>query len=169
MKRSLVYGSLLTGLCLALAVVTLALAGCTSLAGLNIVNPRYSIRDIRPHVDIAIPLSASAIDFDFNLGVDNPNRVGLKLDRVDFNLLINDRQILQGFSDQRITVPAQGYGDVRLRARMGYESARSIFREVAEIIQGNRARYAIEGNAYYDTPVGRVKFPVSVFSTDPRR
>jgi hypothetical protein len=35
---------------------------------------------------------------------------------------------------------------------------------VADIVQGNRASYAIQGNAYYDTPVGRLQFPVTVYS-----
>src|SRR5215212_4495352 len=57
MKRSLVYAVLLTGICLTLAAITLTLSGCSTIAkGLNIENPRYSLRDIRPRVDIAIPL-----------------------------------------------------------------------------------------------------------------
>ena len=64
MKRHLIYASLLTGLCLVLAAVALSLSGCSTLANLNIVNPSYSLRDIRPHVAIALPLSASSIDLD---------------------------------------------------------------------------------------------------------
>src|ERR1051326_2651447 len=66
MKRSLV---------LALALMV---TGCASV--LDIQNPTYSIRDIRPHVSIAIPLSASSIDFNFNLGVDNPHRISLPVE-----------------------------------------------------------------------------------------
>jgi LEA14-like dessication related protein len=116
-------------------------------------------------VDIALPLSASSIDFDFTIGVNNPNRVGLRLDRVDFNLFVNDSRILDSVSRQGINIPANGSGDVRLSARVGYESIRSLFREVADVIQGNRARYEIRGNAYYDTPVGTLKFPVTVYTT----
>src|SRR6059058_5794597 len=83
MKKSLVYGILLSGL--VLAAVTFALSGCSTLAKtLDIVNPSYSIRDIRPHVAVALPLSASSIDLDFDVGVDNPNSVALRLNRLDF-------------------------------------------------------------------------------------
>ena len=84
---------------------------------------------------------------------------------VDFNLFVNDSRILDSVSRQGINIPANGSGDVHLRARVGYESIRSLFREVADLIQGNRARYEIRGNAYYDTPVGTLKFPVTVYST----
>jgi LEA14-like dessication related protein len=167
MKRTLVYASLLTVLCLVLGFVTLSLAGCSSVArALNIVNPSYSIRDIRPRVDIALPLSASSIDFDFTLGVDNPNSVGLRLDRVDFDLLINENPVMNSVSnDPRVEIPPRGFGNVHLRTRVGYDNLRSIFREVADVVQGNRARYTIRGNAYYDTPIGQMRFPVTVLST----
>ena len=166
MRKTLTYGTLLTGLCLALAAMTLTLSGCSTVAdALNIENPRYTLRDIRPRVDIALPLSASSIDFDFTLGVENPNGVGLRLDKIDFSLFVNDSRILDSASEQRIAIPANGAGDVRLRARVGYQNIRSLWNEVAGLIQGNRARYEVRGNAYYNTPVGLLRFPVTVYST----
>ena len=168
MKRNLIYATLLTALCLVLSAATLTLSGCSSLGrALNIVNPTYSIRDIRPHVAIALPLSASSIDFDFTLGVENPNSVGLRLDRVDFDLLVNDNPVMQSVSsDQRINIPARGIGDVHLRTRVGYENLRGLFRDVADMVQGNRAHYEIRGNAFYNTPIGLMRFPVAVFSSN---
>jgi LEA14-like dessication related protein len=167
MKRTLLYASLLTMACIALGVATLALSGCSSVSRApNIVNPRYSIRDVRPRVAIALPLSASSIDFDFTLGVDNPNTVSLRLDHVDFDLLVNDNPVLSSVSnDPRIEIPAHGLGTVHLRTRLGYENVRTLFRDIADAVQGNRARYEIRGNAYYDTPVGPMRFPVTVYST----
>lgn len=164
MRRNLVYASLFTALCLALGVASVLVTGCSTLArGLNIINPSYSIRDVRPRVDIAIPLSASSIDFDFMLGVDNPNSVGLRLDRLDFNVFVDDNPIVDGFTNERINIPARGFGEVPFRARVGYSSIRNIFRQVADLVQGNRARYEVRGRAYYNTPVGQLQFPVSVF------
>src|ERR1043165_2378443 len=85
-KRPLVLASLLTGLCIALAVLTLSISGCSALQNLNIVNPSYSLRAVDPHINLAIPPS---MDFDLTVGVDNPNAVGLRLDQFDFNLLVN--------------------------------------------------------------------------------
>ena len=172
MKRSLTYGGLLTGMCIVFAALSLVLSGCSAVKQvLNIENPRYSIRNIRPRVDIALPLSASSIDFDFTVGVDNPNAVAIKLDRLDFNLFVNDNRILESTSDQRINIPANNYGEMHLQTRVGYQNIRSLFTEVADVIRGNRARYELRGNAYYDTPLGRMKFPVTVYSTggDSRR
>lgn len=165
MKRTLTVGSVLA--CLSIAAgAALLLSGCAALQNvLDIENPRYSIRDIRPRIDVAIPLSASSIDIDFALEVDNPNKVGLRLDQVDFNLFINDSRVLDSISQQDINIPANGRGDVLLRTRIGYQNIRSIWNEVVDIVRGQRARYELRGNAYYDTPMGRLKFPVTVYST----
>lgn len=165
MRKSLLYASLLTALCLTLGVLSLTLTGCSTVGrALNIVNPSYTIRNLRPRVDIALPLSASSLDFDFDLDVDNPNSVGLNLSSIDFNLLINDTPVVYGISNDRIRIPARGVGQVHLRARVGYDSIRMIFREMSDVIQGNRARYSVQGNAWYDTPVGPLRFPVVVHS-----
>ena len=167
MKRSLTLGVVLTGLCITAGVMAFALTGCSSL-GLNIENPRYTIRDIRPRVDIALPLSASSIDLDFAIEVDNPNPVGLRLDQIDFNLFINDSRVLDSTSRQDIRIPANGRGDVYLRTRIGYQNVRSLWNEIVDVVRGDRARYELRGNAYYDTPVGRLKFPVTVYSSGRR-
>ena len=166
MKRNLTLGAMLAIFCIAAGVAMLFLTSCTALRQtLNIENPRYSIRDIRPRVDVALPLSASSIDIDFAIEVDNPNSVGLRLDQIDFNLFINDNPVLDSISQQNIRIPANGRGDVNLRTRIGYQNVRSLWNELVNVITGNRARYELRGNAYYQTPLGRMKFPVTVYST----
>ncbi len=166
MKRNLRLGTLLAVLCVVAGLASLLLSGCAALRNtLNIENPRYVIRDIRPSIDIALPLSASSIDLDFAIEVDNPNGVGLNLDQIDFNLFINERHILDSMSQHNIRIPANGRGDVQLRTRIEYQNLRSLWDEMVGVIRGNRARYELRGNAYYQTPIGRMKFPVTVYST----
>ncbi|HUP45647.1 MAG TPA: LEA type 2 family protein [Thermoanaerobaculia bacterium] len=166
MKRSLFQAALLTGLCLTLAAITLFLSGCSTVAqALNIENPRYSFRDVRPRVSIALPLSASTIDFEMTVAVDNPNDINLRLDRFDFSLFVNNSRILDSVANQQVRIPARGVGDVHLRGRVGYDSIRSLWNEVVSVIQGDRARYELRGNAYYDTPIGEMRFPVTIYTS----
>ena len=166
MKRNLTYGAVLTAICVALAVVTLSLSGCSTIGrALNIVNPSYSIRNVQPHVNVALPLQASTIDFDITLGVDNPNSVGLNLARLDFGLLVNGNRLIDSVNSDRISIPARGSSDVFLRARVGYQQIPSLFQQIVSVIQGQRANYQVQGNAYFDTPLGQMRFPVSVAVT----
>ncbi len=151
MRRTLIYASLL-----------ILLSGCSSLANLHIINPTYSLRGVQPRLNLGIPPS---MDFDFTIGVDNPNSVDLRLDHFNFDLLINNNPVLNNVrSDQGVRIPARGVGDVHLTSHVTYDNIRAIWREVQDVVQGNRATYAIRGNAYYDTPVGQLQFPVNVYS-----
>ncbi len=159
MKRTLISATLLTMGC----IVTLS--GCRSPLPGEIVNPSYALRSVAPHVAIALPLSASAIDLDFTIVVDNPNAVGLRLDWLDFDLAINDTPILTSVrAEQGVHIPAHGVGDVHLRTRVGYGNLKALFRQIADVVEGNRAHYAIHGNAYYHTPFGQKRFPVTLYS-----
>ena len=166
-RRTLPLGALLlAGMSILSGVAMFLLTGCAAIgSALNIENPRYSIRDIRPRVDIALPLSASSIDIDFALEVDNPNSVGLSLDQLDFNLFINDTRVLDSVSRERFKIPANGIGQVNLETRIDYQSVRSLWNEIVDIVRGQRARYELRGTAHYETPVGRLQFPVTVYST----
>ena len=151
MKRTLMYATLLV-----------LLTGCNTLANLHIINPTYQLRGVSPRVNLGIP---PTMDFDFTVGVDNPNTVDLRLDHFDFDLLINNNRVLQNVrSDQGVHIPARGNGDVHLTSHVGYNDVRNLYNELVSIVQGNRASYAIQGNAFYDTPVGRLQFPVTVNS-----
>lgn len=166
MRRPLTFGTLLTFLCILAGVLAFISSGCASAArALNLENPRYSIRDIRPRVDIALPLSASAIAIDFNVEVDNPNSVGLRLDRLDFDLFINDSRVLDSESRYGVRIPANGRGDIELRTRIEYKNLRNLWNEIVDVVRGERARYEIRGHAWYDTPIGTMRFPVVVHST----
>lgn len=166
MKRNLSYGAVLAGLCVVLAAVTLSLSGCSTIGrALNIVNPTYTIRNVSPRVRLALPLQASTIDFDFTVGVDNPNSVGLNLARLDFGVLVNGNRLIDSVSSDRISIPARGANDVRLRASVGYNQIPNLWQQIVNVINGDRANYQIQGNAYFDTPLGQMRFPVSVAAT----
>ncbi len=141
-----------------ICAVALAAAGCVS--RLNIINPSYSLRSVQGRVNLGLPPS---IDLELALGVDNPNDRELRLDRLDFDLFINGDRVLHDVrSDQGIRIPARGYGEVQLTAHVTYHDIEAIFRNVAGMVEGNRASYAIRGNAYYGTPIGTLRFPISV-------
>ena len=98
--------------------------------------------------------------------VDNPNRVGLRLDQIDFDLFINDTRVLDSISQQNINIPANGRGDVQPpHPHRLPEHPLALERDGGHRQRGQRARYELRGNAYYDTPVGRLKLPVTVYST----
>src|SRR5579884_1696571 len=162
MRRQLVFGSLLAAVCFALSICLVALSGCNTLANLHIINPSYSLRSVTPHLNLGLPPS---VDLDFVVNVYNPNRVGLQLNYLDFDVFVNNEAILRNVhSVQGFSIPANTDNDVHLATHVTYDSIRAIYDQVISMIQGNRATYGIQGNAYYDTPIGQLRFPVNVAS-----
>jgi len=148
--------------CVALSICLIATSGCNTLANLHVINPSYQLRSVNPHLNLGIPPS---MDLEFTVNVNNPNPVALTLNYFDFDVLVNNNPILRNVhSVQGFRIRAQGDNDVHLATHVTYDSIRSIYTEVVNMIQGNRASYGIQGNAYYDTPVGQLRFPVSVYS-----
>lgn len=156
MKRSLVF--ILAGI-----AVVAALTSCRTL--LDIRNPDYSIVGVQPEINIGIPLSASTIDFDIVVEIDNPNGVGLNLDQIDFSLLVDGRRVADGVTTREVRIPANGSATVPIRTTVGYREIRAIFDEVVQAIRGEETRYGVEGQAHYRTPIGRMSFPFSVYRT----
>ena len=98
------------------------------------------------------------------IGVDNPNRISLPVTRLEFDLFADDTHLVSAVSRDRVTIPARGYGEVPVRARVGYTELHDVWNTVVDLITGNRAHYRLAGNAYYDTPIGTMRFPVTVYS-----
>jgi LEA14-like dessication related protein len=163
MKRTPDRVAALAGLSIVLAAITVALAGCRMMG--NIQNPSYTIRDIRPHVSIALPLSSSTIDLDFTVSVDNPNSVSLDLAHMDFGVFVNGDRLIDSVSSEHIHVPAHGVNDVHLRVRVGYEQIPKLFQQIVDLIHGHRAHYEIQGDAYFNTPLGQRRYPVEIQAT----
>lgn len=152
MKRST--GSILCLLSLVL------LPGCSSL--LDVQSPDYNILRVVPRVALAFPLDRSTIDLEFLVEVDNPNSFALNMERIEFDLFIDDRKVFDGLSNRDIRVPANGIGEVTLETRIGYQEIREIFREIADVVRGGDADYRIEGKAWYRTRLGTVGLPFTV-------
>jgi len=89
----------------------------------------------------------------------------LNLARLDFGVLVNGSRLIDSFSSDRVNIPARGSNDIHLRARVGYQQIPNLFQQIVNVVQGQSANYEVQGNAYFDTPVGQMRFPVAVAVT----
>jgi LEA14-like dessication related protein len=158
-RRTLAFAALLTALCVGLSILTFALSGCSALAYRHLEKPEYRIVDVAAKVNASLPPS---VDLDLTIGVDNPNPVALRLDAFDFVLFANEQRIANGSTADRVNIPPNGSGDVRLRAHLSYKGLKTIYRDVVDMVQGDHAHYTLEGNATFDTPLGQRTYPVKI-------
>jgi len=145
-------------------ILLLSLACRSSLQDLDPRKLSYEVDEIRPRFSFAIPPSASIVEAEATLRVRNENDIRVRLEGIDFELLINDRRVMRGNSTEKIDVPALGTGLLQLRARASGDELRGLIGEIADRMRGrddSGNRYTIRGNAHYRTIIGVIDIPFS--------
>ncbi|HXI13384.1 MAG TPA: LEA type 2 family protein [Thermoanaerobaculia bacterium] len=146
-------------------LLLVSLACRSSLQDIDPEKFSYEVDEIRPHFSFAIPVSASIVEADATLRVRNENDIRVKLEGIDFELLVNDRRVMRGRSTEKIDLPARGSGTLQLTARASGDELRELVGEIADRFRGGDSRYTIRGNAHYRTIIGVIDIP---FSADAR-
>ena len=102
------------GMFITCMVACLAVAGCASLQDI-VAKPSVEVADVR-----LTNLSLSAATLLVDLNIDNPNPVGIDVRTVDYNLKINNKNLLQGTANQGIKLPGSGSEQVELPLQVNY-------------------------------------------------
>jgi LEA14-like dessication related protein len=101
--------------------------------------------------------STERLNFKAVLNVDNPNSFGLKTSDVDYNLDINNADIIKGVLANGINISAQNTSTVEIPIQVNFQK---LFAALPSIIQDiNNLNYKVYGTVNFNTPIGKV--PIS--------
>lgn len=136
--------------------LALGCAGCKTLDGLfrkSVKEPQ--VRFVQLHLR---DLSLESVTMDFEMEIDNPNPVGVTLERLDYDLAIDGKRFVSGESDRKLRVAAQGSEPVRLPLTL-------TFAELAEgvallLSDRDTVPYRLGVGFGVMTPVGEVRIPI---------
>ena len=95
------------------------------------------------------------------LDIGNPNNFDLPLDGLTFTLELNDRPLVEGFTNESVVIPR--LGEARL-AVFASTSLLGIIRQVMALGQGEALSYRLSGRAYL-TGLARVSVPFETGGT----
>ena len=136
-------------------IFALLLSFCAPVASrLLVKNCRFSLAEV-------VLENAGLTSLTLRLGVEieNPNMIEVVLDRLAFDLYINNSRVFKGIIKERTVIPPGEarvvHTNVKLSIlRLGIALYRAVKREEAE--------YLLKGKAYFDTKYGLVAIPVSI-------
>ena len=116
-----------------------------------------------PQVDIVgakvTGLSFQNADLMFDIRIDNPNPVGIKLAGFDYDFLINDNTFVNGDQHEGIEIKAQGEHTVHLPLSVEFSSLYNAFQSLRE---RDTSSYQLNCGFSFDVPIlGLVRIPVS--------
>ncbi|MEK7396052.1 MAG: LEA type 2 family protein [Candidatus Poribacteria bacterium] len=138
-------------------VLALSINSCSVFQG--IVKERVK----EPQVDFVgakiAGLSFSGIDLLFDLKVKNPNKIGVKLAGLDYDLLLDGSSFLTGNQTRSIEIPSLGEEVIQLPVNLSFFDIYKTFQNLRD--QG-LSNYQIKCGFSFDLPVlGAVRIPVS--------
>ena len=128
---------------------------CAELAQrLGIVNCNYAFNDISP-----VQVGLTSMDLKLSIQVDNPNPAAVILDQLGFDFFVNENRIFQGLMEERMEIPSRGSSILDHIITLSYLDVGAA---IVEAIKEKKASYRLTGKAYYNTPLGRLEFPVDI-------
>ncbi len=152
-------------LLIALGVIFLSfLTGCAAIKStvkrINIVNCEYRFAGVSPSLEVAFPLKRSSLDIDLRVGVKNPNETAVTFDRMEYDFYIDKQKIFTGIKDRKVSIEAGKEEIIHLSVNPTYEDLKKGFTKAVEAVRSGGATLKLKGFAFFETPVGRMKFPV---------
>jgi len=142
-----------------LGAALLLTAGCANMLQQRqaIVNCSYALKSVALQ---NIDLSGGV--FRVLLGVTNPNKITAVLDALDFKFYLNDTQVSQGRTTQRLDVPAGQARELPIDVAVRFSDIGNL---VNVIRNGKPKSYKVAGTATINTALGNFDLPVSVGGT----
>ncbi|MDQ1327066.1 MAG: hypothetical protein QG641_346 [Candidatus Poribacteria bacterium] len=104
-------------------------------------------------------LSFDAVDLLFDLKIENPNRIGVKLAGFDYDLLLDGSSFVKGNQDKGIDIPSAGEETIQLPVSLRFSD---IYRTFENLKDQGASNYQIKCGFSFNVPVlGAVRIPVS--------
>lgn len=125
---------------------------CCSCIHLFFEKPTVALRKVN-----AVP-SLQGLNLNFGLDVNNPNGYDLKLEQLNFNLLINENPSGTGQIDTPIFLPARSSSYVEIAVVADMKSVGYCISEILKGLKGKELRYRVEGDALVKALLGEKNF-----------
>jgi LEA14-like dessication related protein len=104
-------------------------------------------------------LDMNGVDLTFDVGVDNPNPVGISLAALDYDLKLFGSSFLQGAQPMGMKVAASGKSQVQVPVRLGFQQLLNSYRQLKGAEQ---VGYELDLGMGFEVPVlGKVRVPAS--------
>jgi LEA14-like dessication related protein len=121
---------------------------------LAILNCDYTLMDVR-----AANIGLTAMDLVISIQVRNPNSIDVHIANLSFDLLVNDKKVLDGVYSHKTVVPAGQAVIVEQITKLNYFESTSV---AFDLIRGGNANYRVVGTVLVETPFGTMPFEIDI-------
>jgi len=141
-----------------LSLILFGLSGCAELLQLlskmDVKEPQVNISSVK-----MTGLSFDHVDLLFDISINNPNNVGIKLAGFDYDLLLNDNSFLKGEQSDGLEIKASGQETVKLPITLNYMNMYNMFSTLKD---QDSITYQLKTGLLFNMPVlGDIRLPIS--------
>lgn len=115
------------------------LCSCASFLGSILEKPKVSL----DRVGVKDP-DLKGATLIFYVAVENPNQIGIKVDKINYTIFVNEKEVTKGVRETPVQVAAKGTEMIEIPMTLEYHK---IFSNLKDIMFAESASYKIEGNA----------------------
>ncbi len=136
-------------------LLMLILAGCAVVKNLaKIQKPKVVVAKVR-----FTGMNFDKVDLAFDVKIENPNQLSVKLDAFDYDLQINGASFLTGKQDAQLQILAEQTSYLKIPISLKFKE---LYRTFQSLQNQDSSRYQLKGNLYFNLPIlGKTAIPVS--------
>jgi len=139
--------------CLLLIIVFLL--SCTAVQErLAIKECKFSFISVKPY-----DFTFNNLKLDFNINVNNPNKIDAVLDKLKYTLYANDNMLISGTTGKGIKISAKGSNSFVTTITLEYSK---LGETLISAIRLGKAEYLVKATAYIQTIIGEISYPVKI-------
>lgn len=121
---------------------------------LNMKEPNASVKNVK-----ITNLSLQKADLLFDIAVENPNAVGIELEGIDYDLLINGASFLKGQKEDKLQLAANGSSTIQIPLSLSYSE---VHKAIKSFVDLDTIPYQLNLKIGVTLPVlGAIKVPVT--------
>lgn len=139
---------------LATLLVSAILPGCFISKRAALKNCEFRLADVNIK-----ELALTYLRLELVIDVYNPNAIEVVVDRMKFDLYVNDERIASGTSNFKQKIASGESGKLKPVVQVNYTEVSTA---LLSAIKKLSAKYKVVGTVYFDTIVGTASFPVTI-------
>ena len=143
------------GSLIALLIISLLILNCAALEEFTKTSkPKVNVQQVR-----FVGMTFDKIDLAFDIKIQNPNPLSIKLAGFDYDFQINNASFVKGQKSDQLAIAANGESLVEIPLTLGFKY---LYNSYQSLKNQDSSEYKIDTKLYFDLPIlGRTPIPIS--------
>lgn len=140
---------------ISLSLIIVLLLSCSAVQErLAIRECKFSLTSVKPYA-----FTFNNFKLDFNIAVENPNKVDAVLDKLKYTLYADDSDLISGTTGKGLKIPANKSNNFTTTITLEYSKLSEV---LISAIRLGKAEYKVKATAYIQTMIGEISYPVEI-------